>query len=77
LGTYLPDPTGNSTLFSTRPSLSSSESLQKIGAAHFFQVVSVNMTQFVIQKTYMPSRKETNSLRVQTIHRKWELPISL
>jgi hypothetical protein len=48
LGTYLPDPTGKSILFSTRPRPSSSESSQEMGATHFFQVVSVNMTQFVI-----------------------------
>ena len=46
LGTQLHDP--NSILFSTRPRLSSLESSQEMGAANFF--VSVNITQFVIQK---------------------------
>ena len=68
----------NLVLFLTRPRISSSESSQDMRAANFF--VSVNVTQFVVQKIYMSlmsSREETNCfrLRVQTIHKKWELPI--
>ena len=73
LGTQLHD--SNSILFSMHPRVSSSESSQEMGAANFF--VSVNMTRFVIQKTHMLSREESKCFQIRTIHRKWELPISL
>ena len=50
----------SSILFSSRPRVSSSESLQEIGANYFVSCSYVNMTQFVIQKTHMFTRVETN-----------------